>query len=117
MTKTNSTHAAGPAEAELDRLTGYQGSIQFTALDTALDEQRSLIWEAQAVIDCVIKALEERFGDWPKDMANFPMALSRASRTLDDVATKLDAGNLEDRALAIAREREDAAEMEAVAAH
>jgi hypothetical protein len=55
--------AVGPGTNEdLDSLLGYRGSIQFTPLDTALDEQRKVLWGAQAVIDLAAAALEQHFG-------------------------------------------------------
>ena len=89
---------------ELDQLTGYSGSIQGTPLDSALDEQREALWGAQAIIDMAAAALERHFGtDWPCDVPHYSMALRNASETIDQVAGALEAGVLEDRALAIAR--------------
>jgi len=46
--------AAPPAGLEeLDKLSGYAGSIQGTPLDTAIDEQREALWLAQSIIDTV----------------------------------------------------------------
>ena len=89
---------------ELTKLSGYDGSIQGTPLQTALDERRVEIWEAQAIIESVAHALEREFGqDWPAGRPNFPMALRAASRILEKTSGDLDAGTLEDRGLEIAR--------------
>jgi hypothetical protein len=102
MAKWDSTHIG--IREELDRLAGYKGTIQGTPLDSALDEQRSAIWEAQAIIDCAATSMCEHFGDWPAGLTEWPLALQRASKVLEDVTFVLDAGVLEDRALAIARQ-------------
>jgi hypothetical protein len=90
-----------PGSAEdLDRLMGYQGSIAGTPVDEALDEQRDLIHQAQAVISCAneyISYLEDEDNWRPQ------RALDAAFTMLDGVQKTLDASNLEDRGLAIAR--------------
>ena len=101
MAKANLTHL-GSAKA-LDKLSGYSGSIQGTPLDAALDEQRMAIWEARAIIDCVVGSLRRHFGDWPAALTEWPLALERASKVLDDATSALEAGPLEDRGLEIAR--------------
>jgi hypothetical protein len=92
---------------DLNRLLGYAGSIQGSALDGALDEQRRKLWEATAVIESVAGALLQHFrGSWPADVPEFNRALSMAARTVYAAAGDLEAGILEDRALAIARAKE-----------
>jgi hypothetical protein len=95
---------------ELTKLMGYDGSIQCTPIETALDERRQEIWEAQSIITCVAHALEREFGtDWPVDRPNYPMALRTANRILEKASGDLEAGTLEDRGIEIA----GAAEKEA----
>lgn len=103
-----------PTSAELTKLMGYSGSIQCTPLDTALDELRVALFEANSIIECVAHAIEREFGqDCPADRPEFPRALRTASRMLDSVAGGLEAGTLEDRGLAIARASEKEADHEA----
>ena len=104
---------SGDTAEQLDKLMGYRGSIEGTPLAKALDEQRMVLWEAQAIVDMTAGALDSKFGDecnWPDNLPNFPMALRRVSRIIDEVTNSLEDGNLEDRGLAIAREAEDDAE-------
>jgi len=94
------------APSELDKLMGYQGSIQGTPVDEAIEEQRMALWQAQAIVDLAIGALEQQFapnGGWPSSFANFPMALRQVSATIEDVTSALEGGTLEDRGLEIAR--------------
>ena len=99
--KLSTDNGAGSL-TELDRLSGYGGSIQGTPLDEALEEQRTAIHTAQAVIVCAneyISHLTQGGADeWCPQLA-----LDAAKKMLDEVWEALDAGNLEDRALAIAR--------------
>jgi hypothetical protein len=95
------------ASAELTRLSGYDGSIQGTPLEKALDERRIEIWEAQSIIESVAHAIEREFGqDWPAGRPNFPLALRAAGRILEKASGDLEAGTLEDRGLEIARAAE-----------
>lgn len=90
--------------AELDKLTGYKGSIQGTSLERALDEQRTGLFLAGAMVDTVRSTLEQEFGhDWPAKYPEFPRVLREVSRIIDDTAGNLEAGVLEDRALEMAR--------------
>jgi hypothetical protein len=94
-----------PREDELSKLTGYDGSIQGTPLESALDEHRTALFEAQSIVASVAHAIEREFGqDTPAGCPEFPRALRIVSRMLDDVAGGLEAGTLEDRGIAIARE-------------
>jgi hypothetical protein len=91
--------------SELTKLMGYDGSIQGTPLESALDEHRTSLFEAASIIESVAHAIEREFGqDCPVARPEFPRALRVASRMLDSVAGGLEAGTLEDRGLAIARE-------------
>lgn len=91
---------------DLDRLSGYSGSLQGTVIDETLDEQRSVLWEAQAILELSAKALEGEFGrDWPSNTPNYAMVLRRAAATIDQATGALECGVLEDRGLAIARKR------------
>jgi len=93
------------APSDLDKLMGYQGTIQGTPLDEALEEQRMALWEAQAIVDLAVVALEQQLapdGGWPSRFANFPMALRQVSATMEEIATNLEGGTLEDRGLEIA---------------
>lgn len=93
---------------DLDRLSGYTGSIQGTPLDTALDEQREALWLAQSLIDTLAPALIRVFGDdgdWQAKFPEFPRVLRESSRIIRNAADNLKSGILEDRALAIARAR------------
>lgn len=92
---------------DLDRLSGYTGSIQGTHLDTAIDEQRTALWFAQSVIDLAVGSLENEFGvDWPAKLPDFPRALREVSRIISSVTGSLETAVLEDRALEIARAAE-----------
>ena len=93
---------------ELGALLGYSGSIQGTPLDDALDEQRGSLWQAAAIVEMVCGSMSEHFGDWPNDGPDFKNALVVAKRIIDDATSGLEGGVLEDRGLAIARERRDA---------
>lgn len=96
---------------DLDRRTGYSGTIQGGTLDEALDEQRAVLWDAQAIIETVAQALERQFGrDWPAgDMPIYPRVLRRAAALIDEATGALEAGVLEDRAIAISRARDEEA--------
>jgi hypothetical protein len=96
---------ATPGSTEdLHRLLRYTGTIQGTPLDTAIDDQRSLLWTAQSIIDMVIGALQTHFDEaWPANVPDFPRALREVSRVVGGVANNLESGVLEDRALEIAR--------------
>ena len=89
---------------DLTKLSGYEGSIQGTTLDTALEELRTALFEAKSIIDSVAHAIEREFGhDCPAGRPEFPRALRTAGRMLDTVADGMEAGTLEDRGLEIAR--------------
>lgn len=96
---------------DLDRLLGYIGSIKGTPLEDALDEQRRELGDAQAIVEMCLGALKERFGDWPADQPQYNRALGRVVKILGDAADALEASTLEDRALAIAREKESKKEV------
>jgi hypothetical protein len=115
MAKSDSTHAT--IARSLAKLSGYRGSIQGTPLDAALDKQRFAVWEAQAIIDCATTSMREHFGEWPESLANWALALKRASKVLEDAAMSLDAGVLEDRGLAMARDRIERNRRDPEAAH
>jgi hypothetical protein len=105
LTIVGSSVASGD---DLTKLMGYAGSIQCTPLDTALEELRMALFEANSIIDSVAHAIEREFGqDCPAGRPEFPRALRTASRMIDHVAGALDAGTLEDRGLEIARANAD----------
>lgn len=108
--KVTSIGATAPPRTEtphkLDQLLGYAGTIQGTPLDDALDEQREALWLAQSMVDTVAAALIRVFGDdgdWKEMYPDFPRLLDQTSLVIANAATNLEAGYLEDRALAIAR--------------
>jgi hypothetical protein len=79
-------------------------AIAGTPLEIALDDQRTQLFLAHAMVDTVSSALEQEFGeDWPAKYPEFPRVLREVSRIINDVAGNLEAGPLEDRAHAIAR--------------
>lgn len=84
---------------ELTKLMGYDGSIQCTPLETALDEQRTALRRAHANVQIVIDWIGREHG------GHCPMALRRAARIIKKASEALEAGVLEDRGIAIARER------------
>jgi len=97
--------AAPGSLADLNHLTGYDGSIQGTPLEEAIDEQRSTIHEAQAIIACAneyITHIGQGGHEWCPHLA-----LDAVSKMLDRMREALEAGNFEDRALAIARAKRD----------
>lgn len=102
ITKLNSPRA----DETLTKLLKYQGSIQDTPLEEALDENRQILWDVAAIIDCAIGAIERHFStDWPAAMPEFPRALRLARETLETVSGRLEADQLENRAIALARAR------------
>jgi len=98
MSEDNVTSINRP-QSDLDRLTGYSGSIQGTPLDEALDEQRVVLIGAQGIL----KHALELIGDCS---AYGSIAIRGALKSIEAVTAALDAGTLEDRALAIARARQ-----------
>lgn len=104
---------------QLDARLGYSGSIELSPISDALDEQRSVLWDAQAIIQSVAQALEQQFkvNNWPAAVPMYSRALQRAAALIDAATGALEAGVLEDRAIAISRQRdaETAAEAEEAA--
>jgi hypothetical protein len=95
---------ASGSSADLDKLSGYSGSIQGTPLETALDEQREALWLARSIVDTTTGSLEREFGkDWPAKLPEFPRALREVSRLVNTIAGNLESAVLEDRALEIGR--------------
>jgi hypothetical protein len=95
---------------EIDRLTGYKGTIQGGSTECALDEQREALWLAQSIVDSVAGALENHFSsDWPRALPDWPRALRGVSQMIYAATGAIEAGVLEDRGLALAR-AESAAE-------
>jgi hypothetical protein len=89
---------------ELEKLLGYQGSIQCTPLQTALDEQQAALYEAQAVIEVAATALNMKLVELGVPEEWRPqLALDAAAKMIGNVAEAIEAGRLEDRAIAIAR--------------
>lgn len=60
-----------------------------SAVVRELEKQQRSIYEAQAVVHCVIAAMEERFSDWPRDVPLFNYALRPVVNLLGNVATAL----------------------------
>ena len=85
---------------------GFKVAISGTALEAAIDEQRNVGWEVEAVLRMASLALErvsDQYGE-----PNYMIALARAADRLYEMAGNLEAGPLEDRAAEIARERDEA---------
>lgn len=81
------------------RSTDFNGTIQDTALEAALDEVRLDIWEAVALLRITADALDDARCDDP----NYPLVLRRASERLDALTGNLEAMPLERRAAEIAQ--------------
>jgi hypothetical protein len=85
----------------LDQLSGYSGSIAGTPVDEALDELRDRIFDAQSIVEIASRALQDLSEDGKEP--GYTRALGNVRKSLDEIAAGLEAGTLEDRALAIAR--------------
>lgn len=89
--------------AQADQLGGYEGSIQGTTVERALDEQREALWLAQSIVDSIAGSLNNMFGkDWPAKFPDWPRALRGVSRMVDTATGAMEAGVLEDRAVELA---------------
>ena len=106
-----------PSAQSIDELKGYTGSIQGRPIEEALDEHRLALWEAKAILETVSAALEKQFGEsWPAGIIQFPLALQRVCRVIDDTTDGLEASVLEERALSIARSKAAFARLDAAVA-
>lgn len=54
-----------------------------------LDRQQTAVYEAQAVVTCIMKAMEEHFSDWPRTIPLFNYALRLVIAQLEKIATAL----------------------------
>jgi hypothetical protein len=54
-----------------------------------LERQQRAIHEAQALVQCVLTAIEEHFSDWPRGVPLFNYALRPVVNLLGSVATAL----------------------------
>jgi hypothetical protein len=99
----------------IDALVNDKGSIEGTALDEALDEQRMTLFGAQAVLDIASHSLDilEDELELKPPMARYSLALRNVSKSIEDVVTGLDSPVLQRRMLEIERaRREEPAEGE-----
>jgi Ribosomal protein L7/L12 C-terminal domain len=108
----------GRSLEELDAdVLGYSGSIAGTPVDQALDEQRDQLFEARAVVMVTAQALhvlhQQLDHRGVEQLTSAQLALDSAEKTMERIAEALDAGNLEGRGLAIARDRIRIAKQEA----
>lgn len=92
--------------ATADTARRYKGSIQGTALEEALDEQREAAWEIEAVLRMAAIAINEEIDSAELDAPNYFLALRRAADRARKLADDLEGSVLEDRAIEIARARE-----------
>ncbi len=92
--------------------TDFQNTIQGTALEAAIEEQRLVVWEVEAVLRMAAHALEDISDEL--DEPNYEIALRALAQRVYQVGCNLEAAVLEPRAAEIARERE--AEQEGGAA-
>jgi ABC-type branched-subunit amino acid transport system ATPase component len=76
-----------------------------TNLGPAIEEQRTILFSATAMIDTVTAALIGQFGaGWPAGIPEYPRVLQHARNMIDDAAGKLERVALEDRAAVLAHE-------------
>lgn len=54
-----------------------------------LERQQRAVYEAQAVLQCVLAAMDEHFSDWPREVPLFNYALRPVVNLLGNVATAL----------------------------
>lgn len=92
--------------ATADTARRYKGSIQGTALEAALDEQREAAWEIEAVLRMAAIAINEEIDSAELDAPNYFLALRRAADRARKLADDLEGSVLEDRAIEIAQARE-----------
>lgn len=77
-------------------------------MELAIDEQRTNLWRANAIIESVSLALTAHFGrDWPTDIPEFRMALGVAAHMINDVTGDLELALVEERAKQLAAEVSD----------
>lgn len=81
------------------------------ALRKALYLQQRQIFQAQGVIQCVIQALYNHFGDWPANLPQWNLALETADEMLGKVASAISDDELLEDAHRIAKQIEEAAEL------
>jgi hypothetical protein len=60
-----------------------------SGLRRELDRQQTAVYETQAVVICIVKAMEAHFSDWPRSVPLFNYALRRVVAQLESVATAL----------------------------
>ena|ERR1700734_1351746 len=71
-------------------------------LEAAIDEQRYLLFDATALVEVVVHALEREFGqDWPAKYPEFPRVLRQARKLIDSASGDLELGVLLERGLEI----------------
>lgn len=97
------TRLKTPATA---RSTDFNGTIQGTALEAALDEQREAAWEIEAVLRMAAIAINEAIDSAELDAPNYFLALRRAADRARKLADDLEGSVLEHRAIEIAQARE-----------
>ncbi|MFO1508511.1 MAG: hypothetical protein U1F31_01930 [Steroidobacteraceae bacterium] len=83
---------------------GFKGAISGTPLEAAIEEQRLVIWEVEAVLRMAAHALED-ISD-KLDEPNYEIALRALAQRVYGVGCNLEAAVLEPHAAEIARERE-----------
>jgi hypothetical protein len=89
---------------DIDRPSGYKGTIQGGATERAIDEQRTALWLVKSIVDSVEGSLKNHFGaDWPAGPPDWPRVLRRVSQMIEDATSGLEAPVLERRGLAMAR--------------
>lgn len=60
-----------------------------SAVLAELERQQRAVYEAQAVLQCVLAAMDEHFSDWPREVPLFNYALRPVVNLLGNVATAL----------------------------
>lgn len=87
--------------------TDYSRTIQGTSLESAIEEQRAVAWEVEAVLRLAAESLWEVSSRL--DGVGYTQALQAAADRLHTLGDALEAGPLEDRATAIAQREAEAA--------
>ena len=88
-----------------DNVTPIRPSIEGEPLEEAIDEQCMALFDVQAIIDLAAVALQE-LSDEPGN-PHYSNALRRVSKSIGAIVEALEAGPLEERALAIAQAKRD----------